>query len=152
MAAVKYPPVGERGVGLSRAQGYGLSFEKYRDWLDQESIVIAIIEHIDAMEHLADILAVPGIDATMIGPMDLSGSMGHPGKYEREDVKAVIQRYQEVCALSRKSSGFHVIPPDAALVNQKLAEGFRFVAFSVDTLWLARKCEQELDLVKERGL
>src|SRR3989338_2009418 len=50
--AVRYPPLGKRGVGLARAQGYGISFEKYKKWLNTESVVIVQIEHIDAVRNL----------------------------------------------------------------------------------------------------
>lgn len=150
VAAVRYPPQGERGIGLSRAQGYGRSFDKYRQWLAKESIVIAIIEHIDAIDNLEDILSVEGIDATMIGPYDISGSMGYPGEFTRKDVRDAIRRYMGTCRRLKKTAGFHVIAPDAASVNKKIAEGFRFLALSLDTLLLLEKCGQEMVLIKGR--
>src|SRR3989304_8512061 len=54
--AVKYPPTGKRGVGLARAQGYGVAFDKYKEWVDRDSIVIVQIEHIKAVENLEEIL------------------------------------------------------------------------------------------------
>ena len=54
--AVKYPPAGTRGVGLARAQGYGTNFEKYKDWVAKESIVVVQVEHIKAVDDLEDIL------------------------------------------------------------------------------------------------
>src|SRR3989338_4917219 len=77
--AVKYPPAGKRGVGLYRAQGYGKTFEAYKKWIQHESVVIIQIEHIDAVRDIDAIFAVKGIDAFIIGPYDLSGSMGKPG-------------------------------------------------------------------------
>ena len=148
VSAVRYPPQGERGVGLSRAQGYGRSFDKYRQWLAKESVVIAIIEHVDAIDNLEDILSVEGIDATMIGPYDLSGSMGHPGEFTRKDVQAVIRRYIKTCQRLKKTAGFHVIPPNAKHLNEKIAEGFRFLALSLDSLLLSEKCRQEMALIK----
>src|SRR5688500_12474705 len=47
--AVYYPPRGGRGVGLARAQGYGARFQQYRNWLEDNAVVIAMIEHIDAV-------------------------------------------------------------------------------------------------------
>jgi 2-dehydro-3-deoxyglucarate aldolase len=71
--AVKYPPVGTRGVGLARAQGYGMDFERYNNRLNRDSVVIVQIEHIKAVENLDDILSVDGVDAFFVGPYDLSG-------------------------------------------------------------------------------
>ncbi len=46
--AVYYPPRGQRGVGLARAQGYGARFQQYRRWLEDNAVIVAMIEHIDA--------------------------------------------------------------------------------------------------------
>ncbi|MCC7091663.1 MAG: 2,4-dihydroxyhept-2-ene-1,7-dioic acid aldolase, partial [Nitrosomonas sp.] len=70
---VYYPPRGQRGVGLARAQGYGASFQAYRQWLDDNAVIVVMIEHVDAVQAIDQILAVPGIDAYIIGPYDLSG-------------------------------------------------------------------------------
>ena len=56
VSAVRYPPVGKRGVGLARAQGYGSSFEMYRSWQENEAIVVVQVEHIDAVNNLEEIL------------------------------------------------------------------------------------------------
>ena len=88
--AVKYPPVGTRGVGLYRAQGYGYNFNDYLRWLENESVVIVQIEHIDAVKNIDEIFSVPGIDAFIIGPYDLSGSLGKPGAFDDKDVENAI--------------------------------------------------------------
>ncbi|MFH0753287.1 MAG: aldolase/citrate lyase family protein [Candidatus Omnitrophota bacterium] len=146
--AVKYPPVGKRGVGLARAQGYGLSFEKYRGGLARQSVVVAIIEHVDAVENLEKILSVDGIDATMIGPYDLSGSMGHPGDFDRKDVQALIKRYMNVCRKFNKPSGFHVVEPESVRLQKKIKEGCRFLAYGTDALFLARGVEGRFGRIK----
>jgi 2-dehydro-3-deoxyglucarate aldolase len=140
--SVKYPALGTRGVGLTRAQGYGLGFEKYREWVAKESIVIAIIEHVDAVENLESILSVKGLDATMIGPYDLSGSMGYPGQFDRKDVQAYIKRYMDVCRKFNKPSGFHVVEPDPKALEVKKKAGCRFIAYGTDALFLARGIEE----------
>lgn len=149
--SVYYPPKGKRGVGLSRAQGYGLEFNEYRRWLGKKGVVVAIIEHIDAINNLEEILSVEGIDATMIGPYDLSGSMGFPGEFERPDVKAAINKYMKVCKSMKKSAGLHLVEPEGALLNQKIKAGFRFIAFGVDHLFFARNIEKQLKQVKYHG-
>lgn len=152
VASVRYPPQGIRGVGLSRAQGYGISFEKYRQWLDQESIVIVIIEHIDAIENLEEILSVEGIDATMLGPYDLSGSMGYPGEFERKDVQACIKRYMQVSQKMKKTFGFHVVEPEASKIKAKIKEGCRFIAFGTDEHFLLRNIQEKMSLIKNERI
>ena len=60
--AVKYPPMGTRGVGLSRAQNYSLDLESYQEWNQKNSIVIVQIEHIKGVENLQSIIDVDGIE------------------------------------------------------------------------------------------
>ena len=84
--AVKYPPVGSRGVGLARAQGYGFDFDEYAATINEESVVIVQMEHIDAVNNLDSIVSVEGIDGCIIGPYDLSGSLGVPGEIGRAHV------------------------------------------------------------------
>ena len=88
--AVRYPPEGTRGVGLARAQGYGSSFERYREWVNQESVVIAQVEHIESVKNIASILQVPGIDVIFVGPFDLSGSLNVLGQIDHPQVQAAI--------------------------------------------------------------
>jgi len=146
--SVKYPPEGKRGVGLSRAQRHGLGFEAYKKWLAKESVVIVQIEHIEAIHHLEEILSVPGVDGSLIGPYDLSASMGFPGGFDRKDVKETVARYLKVCKTMKKLPGYHVIPPDNKIVKEKVRQGFRFVAFSIDALILSRKIQDELQHIK----
>ncbi len=148
--AVKYPPKGTRGVGLARAQGYGLMFEKYRKWVNKESIVIIQIEHIEAVDNLEEILSVQDIDGFIVGPYDLSASMGIPGEFEHPQVIEVLNRIMEVSQNYNVVLGFHVIPPDAEEVLKKINEGYRFIGFSLDTLFLGAKCKKELLKIKNR--
>lgn len=145
---VKYPPIGKRGVGLARAQGYGIGFEKYKNWLNESSIIIAQIEHIDAVNNIEEILQVDGIDGIIIGPYDLSGSMGYPGEYHREDVKAAIRQVEEACMTAGKPLGFHVIHPEHTLVIEKIRNGYTFLAFSLDFFFLGEKLRSEMKLLK----
>ena len=66
-------------MGLYRAQAYGKEFEEYLKWVEEESVVVIQIEHIHAVNNIDEIFSVPGIDAYMIGPYDLSGSLKKPG-------------------------------------------------------------------------
>ena len=142
--SVKYPPIGTRGVGLARAQGYGTRFEEYVDWLRDESVVIAQIEHIDAIDNLEDILSTDGIDGTIIGPYDLSASMGKPGKFDDDDVKEAIRRYELVSRKLKKPLGYHVVPTNPPLVQQRIQDGYSFIAYSTDFLFLGDKCRGDL--------
>lgn len=132
----KYPPQGKRGVGLYRASGYGTKFKEYKKWLIDELVIIAQIEHIDAVENIDEILKVDGIDGTLIGPYDLSGSMGYPGEFERSDVKNAIQKILVKCKKYNIPSGFHVVDTEPEKIKSKINEGCTFLAYGIDYLFL----------------
>lgn len=149
VASVKYPPRGFRGVGLARAQNYGADFEGYRAWNEDNSLVIVQVEHIEAVKNLTDILAVPGVDGFIVGPYDLSGSLGVPGQFDHPDVLKALQRIKEVTEEQKALAGFHVIPPEPSALLEKKEEGYRFIAFSLDILYLGQSCRQALSALNK---
>lgn len=147
--AVYYPPRGSRGVGLARAQGYGAGFQQYKQKLIDESIVIVQIEHINAVNNIESILQVEGVDGFIIGPYDLSASMGYPGDFEREDVKQAIKH---VCAVARKLNmpqGIHIVEPDKQALAKAIEDGFTFIAYSLDIRMLDVACREGLQVTQK---
>lgn len=142
--AVKYPPIGTRGVGLARAQGYGFNFEEYANAVNNKSIVIVQIEHIDAVDNLKSILSVDGVDGCIIGPYDLSSSLGIPGDFNNPKVISALNKVEKVCLEMNISLGMHVIPPDYKIVLETASKGYNFLAFSLDTLFLGTICREQL--------
>ncbi len=136
VSSVKYPPIGTRGVGLYRAQGFGRSFEEYKKWLTEESIVIVQIEHIDAVNNIDEILSTPGIDAFMIGPYDLSGSLGKPGDFDAPEVKDALKTVMEAARKHNLSAGFHSVSSDPKEALKRINQGYNFLAFSLDSIFL----------------
>lgn len=136
VSAVKYPPMGTRGIGLYRAQGYGRKFEEYKRWLAKESVVIVQIEHIDAVDCIDEIFAVPGIDAFLIGPYDLSGSMGMPGALTHSRVEKAIARVMAAAKKRGIPAGYHSVSADPLMARKRIKQGFRFLGFSLDFIFL----------------
>lgn len=132
----KYPPIGKRGVGLARAQQYGRQFDAYKQWVAEGLIVIAQIEHVDGINNLEEIIGVEGIDGTIIGPYDLSGSMGMPGEFDNPVVKDALGRYIDVCRAHSFPMGFHVVDVRPEKINEKIDEGYTFLAFGTDFLFM----------------
>ena len=148
--AVKYPSQGKRGVGLARAQGYGMGFGAYKDWVNKESVVIVQVEHVRAVKHLRSILGVKGVDGFIVGPYDLSASMGYPGEFLRPAVRTCLEEIIRVAKALRTTAGIHVIPPDHREVKARIEEGYRLIAFSLDTLFLANACQTSLTAISTR--
>jgi 2-dehydro-3-deoxyglucarate aldolase len=134
--AVHYPPRGTRGVGLARAQGYGADFAGYRTRLAEEAIVIVMIEHVDAVERIDEILAVDGVDGYIIGPYDLSGSLGIPGEFDDPRVAALIARVLEAGQRHGVPGGLHVVDPEPERFARHVAEGFRLIGYGMDLRYL----------------
>ena len=147
--AVRYPPYGTRGVGLYRAQKFGRKFEEYKKWLAQESVVIVQIEHIDAVRDIENIFAVKGIDGFMIGPYDLSGSLGKPGRFEDPEVVAAIDKVLKTAKRFHIPAGFHSVPSDPRQAIRRVRQGFRFLAYSADSIFLGDIAANALASVKK---
>ncbi|KAA2219253.1 MULTISPECIES: HpcH/HpaI aldolase family protein [Maribacter] len=147
---VKYPPLGSRGVGLSRAQHYGLAFNEYNKWVQEEAVVIAQIEHIEGVNNLSEILDVEGIDGIIVGPYDLSASMGKPGMFYDDDVKEVLARIDKITLEKSRSLGFHVIESDYKKVMDKIKMQYNFLAFSLDFFFLGDKAREQMDLLRDK--
>ena len=143
VAAVKYPPDGSRGVGLYRAQGFGDNFEEYRNTLNKESLVIAQIEHQQAVENIDDILTVSGIDGVMIGPYDISGSLGVIGELDHPKVKEARAKVLAAAKASNKAAGIHVVEPSTDEVRDRIKEGFNFIAYSTDAIMLNSRFRED---------
>jgi 2-dehydro-3-deoxyglucarate aldolase len=135
--AIYYPPKGKRGVGLARAQGFGLGFDAYRDRMAAETVLIVQIEHRRAIDELESILDVDGVDGFLVGPYDMSGSFGKPGQFDDPEVAAALSRIGELVKNHRKPSGFHVVQPDPSVLAARIAEGYRFIAYGTDMVFVA---------------
>ncbi|MCX7184227.1 MAG: aldolase/citrate lyase family protein [Nitrosospira sp.] len=146
--SVYYPPRGQRGVGLARAQGYGARFQQYRGWLEDNAVIVAMIEHVDAVKAIDGILAVDGIDAYIIGPYDLSGSMGRPGELNHPDVQSAIARVLEAGQRSGKPGGIHVIEPDQEELQRRIAAGFNFLGYGLDIRILDSLCRSHMQNIR----
>ena len=147
--AVKYPPYGTRGIGLARAQGYGVFFKEYLDWQKEGTIVIVQIEHIDAVNNLEKILSVDGVDGYIIGPYDLSGSLGNLGNFEHPDFIKAMDRIKEVADSLNVSGGIHVTEPESEQLSARIDQGYTFLAYSLDVRILDSNCRQELNRIND---
>lgn len=149
VASVKYPPLGNRGVGLARAQKYGIGFDKYKEWVNTSSVVIAQIEHKDAVENIEDIINVDGIDGVIIGPYDLSASLGIPGELNSPLLAQLIKTVETVCKKTGFPLGYHVISSNHQDVLEKIKAEYSFIGFSLDFYFLGDKARSEMKALKD---
>ena len=149
VAATRYAPKGTRGVGLARAQGYGVGFQDYLKWQDDGPVVIVMIEHKDAIAELDEILKVPGVDGFIIGPYDLSCSLGIPGQFEHTQVISAMTQVRETGKRLGCPAGLHIVEPDLQRLEQTIREGYTFIAYSVDMRMLDVSVRQGIAKMKE---
>jgi 2-dehydro-3-deoxyglucarate aldolase len=132
----KYPPEGRRSFGISRAQGYGFDFDGYTKSWNRSSAIIAQIESSEGVSNIDGIISLDGIDGAMVGPYDLSGSLGIPGQLDHPLVVESCKKVIAACRRHKKACGTQLISPDATGVKKALASGFTFIVLSSDVFLL----------------
>lgn len=130
-----WPPAGKRGVGFSRANLFGKHFSEYQEEA-QAPFLVAMIENIKAVEELPDILAVEGLDAILVGPYDLSASMGLTAKFDDPAFQEVLMTIKSLSDKAAMPCGVHVVDPSPDELKRKIEEGYRFVAYSIDAVFM----------------
>ncbi len=125
-----YPPKGKRGVGLGRANLWGDTFESYTSTF--EPLLIPQIETRRGADAVAEIVALAAVSGVFIGPYDLSADMGIPGAFNDPRFKAVLNNIFARCRKAGKAPGIHHVQADLNGLKEKIAAGFRFVAYSTD--------------------
>jgi 2-dehydro-3-deoxyglucarate aldolase len=145
--SVKYPPLGSRGVGLARAQGYGTDFDAYVRTCNLDSLLMVQIEHRDAVYNIDEILDVPGIDGTFIGPYDLSMSLGIPGQLDHPYMGDAIKTVLASTKAKGLAAGIHLVHPSRAAVELRkcIEDGYQFIALGTDILFLGDSCRELQD-------
>ena len=151
VAACRYPPDGIRGFGPRRPSNYGqLGGPDFCKAMNDAVIPIVQIEHIRAVECIDEILAVPGLASLVIGPNDLSGSMGHMGKPRHPDVLRAI----ETVIGRARQKGIPVgigIGDDPEAICEWIDKGVNWVSMGGDFTLLLRAAKQVVGRVRERA-
>lgn len=136
-----YPPRGTRGVGYCRANLFGKHFEDYIENAEQ-LLIVAQIEHIRGVETLDDILSVEGLDAIMVGPYDLSGSLDLTAQFDHPRFLEVMDTIRLKANEYNIPMGLHVVQPDKDVLESRIAEGYQFIAYGMDAVFLYCSAER----------
>ena len=143
-----YPPKGQRGYALARAQGFGYDLTNYKKISKNIKIVVQI-ETIKAINNLEEILKVKDLHSTLIGPRDLSGSIGKPGDYKNKEFIKALQKYEKISKQYKVSMGMHVAFPDTDNLNKFIKKGYKFVAIGTDMTFLGDAIRGKIDKIKK---
>jgi len=144
----KFPPDGERSVGIARAHGYGMDFTDYIQRANQEMSLILQVEHIQAVENIDSILQVEGFDALLVGPYDLSGSMGIIGQVDDPKVKNAIAKVQARCQEAQVPLGIFAANIETARVYIK--SGFKLLAVGMDMMLLGGAAVEVVNALRDK--
>jgi 2-dehydro-3-deoxyglucarate aldolase len=128
-----WPPAGNRGVAYSRANLFGRNFESYYKEA-QAPLLIAMIEHYQAVNKLEEIFSVEGLDAILIGPYDLSASMGITEQFKNPEFCSVMKIINDKAKEYGIPSGIHVVAPSEFELKMRINDGYSFIAYSIDAV------------------
>jgi 2-dehydro-3-deoxyglucarate aldolase/4-hydroxy-2-oxoheptanedioate aldolase len=136
----KFPPMGVRGFGLTplHVDFEPVSISQISEHMNENIMVVLQIETKKAVEMRDELLSVPGIDAVMVGPVDLSISLGVPGDFQHPKMVEAMEQIRDSCIA-------HGVAPGTQTRNAQLAKfwrerGMRFLG-----------CSSEVGLMMERG-
>jgi 4-hydroxy-2-oxoheptanedioate aldolase len=133
--AMRYPPLGIRGMGGARASRWG-RFANYPKEANDQVCLLVQAESRAAIDNLEAIAAIDGVDGIFIGPADLSAAMGHVGELAHPEVQATIDQAIGRIVKTGKAAG--ILTADEALARKYLSLGATFVAVGLDNNLLAR--------------
>jgi 2-keto-3-deoxy-L-rhamnonate aldolase RhmA len=146
--AVKYPPLGVRGMGASALRSatfeMKVSRNEYVDWVNNETLVCVQIEDVEAVRNLESILKVDEVDVFFVGPTDLSGSLGHLKEPNHPEVRQAVQSSLATILAAGKTAGCVGTPE---VMAQYAAQGVRYLYTHVPTL-MRGAAGQALDKVR----
>lgn len=149
VAACRYPPRGVRGFGPRRANRYGMiSSGEYLAKADSSFLRMVQIEHVDAVRNIDGILSVAGVDAVIIGPNDLSASIGLLGAPSHPDVLALCDTVVAHSKAVGKPCGVSIGPADKDTIKLWVERGIDFVSCGDDISYLAMGAESTIDYIR----
>ena len=140
MAFGRYPPVGVRGLSNMRAADYGPMIAEYVAVADDETMIIPIIETVEASRNIDEILAVQGLEAVFFGPADLSQSYGHRAVWEGPGVAEDILRMAGLA--SERGIASAIMGLDVADIDRRLEQGFQIVGVGSDVYLLMKQMSE----------
>ncbi len=145
-----WPPAGSRSIGFFRANDYGRTFDDYSaEALDP--IIIPMVESRAGLENLDAVLSAARADAVVVGPYDLSASLGRPGDFASSAYREAEDLVLSTCIRHGVAAGIHDVTPTPASIADKSARGYTFIACGMDTVFLSAGAAAVMDIEEVRN-
>lgn len=130
-----HPYHGKRGHAFFRGNIFGKFFNEYNKFF-KKPVIIAMIETSKGLESINDILSVKNLDGIFVGPYDLTASLGVTGNLKSKKYLKALKNIIYYTENKKKIVGIHVVDNSKKLLNQNIKKGFKFIAYSMDTVLL----------------
>lgn len=127
VASTKYPPLGKRGLAVTRASGFGVGIPlpEYVELANRETLVIVQVETKEALARVDEIASVDQVDLVFLGPTDLSAALGHAGQATHPEVIAAIEEAGQAILRAGKAVG--TIARDLEAYTHWREHGFQYL-------------------------
>ena len=150
VSACRYPPKGIRGLSPRRANNYGnMNFSAYIENVENSFLIIIQIETMTAVNNIESIIKTDGIDAVIIGPLDLSASMGLIGNIKHENVITACDKAIEACKKFEKPCGIAIGPMDLDYFKSWISKGVNLISCGDDISFIQMGSRRVLDSARE---
>jgi 2-keto-3-deoxy-L-rhamnonate aldolase RhmA len=149
VASCRFPPRGRRSIPAAMPQlGFAdVTIAEAAPLVDDAVLVVVMLETPEAIARADEIAAVPGVDVLLIGTMDLSAALGHPGELDDPAIEAAYRTVCEAAAAHGRHAGMGGVY-DPELMRRYLAHGPRLVLAAGDVALLLSASRSRTALVR----
>ncbi|TVR66998.1 MAG: hypothetical protein EA427_15175 [Spirochaetaceae bacterium] len=149
VAACRYPPEGVRGFCPHRAIDFGAQpLEEYLEIARREPWVVVQIEHVEAVAHIDEICAVPGIGSILVGPFDLTMSLGKAGQMRDPEVVALLDTAGDAARRHNVPLGAFALSGDEEGIAAWLRRGASWLALDMEYAHITRGVRRSIETVE----
>jgi 2-keto-3-deoxy-L-rhamnonate aldolase RhmA len=144
----KYPPMGSRGAALRRAHNLyaKVNAAEYMQQANDNTFIAVQAETASSIDNIDEIASVPGVDCVVVGPTDLSISLGIPGQLNHPNQIEAVEKIKLACRKHHKIAGIVMFDPET--LSQWIKKGFRFAVYSSDITLLADAASEAVKELK----
>ena len=148
--AAKYTPVGERGVALVRSAQYGSQeMTSYFKESNDNTFVALQCENTTGLANLGELVNIEGVDMIFFGPVDMSASLGIPGRTQDPKVEEVATQILKICKSAGKAAGTFATSPEEAA--KRFEQGFNLVGLGIEASIYLNAVSRVVADVKSKG-